>query len=126
MPYLLVYTTFDYFYCCTDNTGPFQITSINREQVRAVLSQQQKFRTALSVAQELSSLASEVGMAEFEERLSVLKQLRDKWANGQKATVETVVMNDGGLMCMQCSVDLPVYYSNFLFCCPYICPTFAR
>ena len=81
--------------------------NINKEQVRAVLSQQQKFRKALSVAQELSSLASEVGMAEFEEHLTLLKQLRDTWANGQKATVESVVVDDRGLMCMQHSVDLP-------------------
>ena len=81
--------------------------SINNEQVRAVLSQQQKFRKALSVTQELSSLASEVGMAEFKERLTLLKQLRDEWANGQKAMVESVTVNDRGLMCMQHSVDLP-------------------
>lgn len=75
--------------------------------MRAVLSQQQKFRKALSVAQELSSLASEVGMAEFEERLTLLKQLQDPWANGQKATVESAVVNERALMCMQRSVQLP-------------------
>lgn len=98
---------FDYFSCCNQNADPFQITSVNKEQVRAVLSQQQKFRKALSVAQELSSLASEVGMAEFEERLTLLKQLRDAWANGQKAIVESAVVNERGLMCMQHSVQLP-------------------
>ena len=102
-----MYTPFDYFSCYNQNADPFQITSVNKEQVRAVLSQQQKFRKALSVAQELSSLASEVGMAEFEERLSLLKQLRDTWANGQKATVESAAVNERGLMCMQRSVQLP-------------------
>ena len=79
----------------------FQVTSINREEVRTALSQHQKFRKVLTIAQELSSLASEVGMAEFEERLDVLKQLRDAWANGKKATMLVVEVDDRGLVCMQ-------------------------
>lgn len=88
--------------------------------MRAVLSQQQKFRKALSVAQELSSLASEVGMAEFEERLTLLKQLRDAWTNGQKATVESAVVNERGLKRMQHSVELPDIFqlvAGFFFAC---------
>ena len=79
----------------------FQVTSINREEVRTALSQHQKFRKVLTIAQELSSLASEVGMAEFEERLDVLKQLRDAWANGKKATMLVVEVDDRGLVCIQ-------------------------
>ena len=39
------------------------------------------------MSQELSSLASEVGMVEFTERLSLLKNLRDIWAAGDKACI---------------------------------------
>ena len=40
--------------------------------------------------QELSALTSEVGMAEFELRVSLLKQLRDIWAAGGTAVLEAV------------------------------------
>ena len=55
-----------------------------------MLSQHQKFRTAHIVMQELSALTSEVGMAEFELRVSLLKQLRDIWAAGGTAVLEAV------------------------------------
>lgn len=64
-----------------------QITGVAGERTKAVLSQHQKFHKAQIVAQELSSLASEVGMPEFEERLTVLKSLRDLWAHGEKAVI---------------------------------------
>jgi len=37
---------------------------------------------AVCIAQDLCSLAPEVGMSEFTERLSLLTQLRDLWAEG--------------------------------------------
>ena len=80
-----------------------QIAKINRERTKTILSQHQKFRKALSVAQELSSLASEVGMAEFEERLSLLKQLRDTWANGRKARIQAVLNDNEGSLYLQLS-----------------------
>ena len=55
--------------------------------MKASLSQHQKFRQAQSVAMELPPLAAEVGMLEFEERLSVLKQLRNIWSAGGKAII---------------------------------------
>ena len=55
---------------------------------QTVLLQHQKFHTAHIVAQELSTLTSEVGTAEFELRLSLLKQLRDIWATGGTAVLE--------------------------------------
>lgn len=64
-----------------------QITNIPRK-VRTCLSQHQKFRKAQIVSQELASLASEVGMVEFEEKLSILRELRDIWAAGGKATIQ--------------------------------------
>lgn len=39
------------------------------------------------MSQELSSLASEVGMVEFAERFGILKKLRNIWAAGGKAEV---------------------------------------
>ena len=80
-----------------------QIAKINRERTKTILSQHQKFRKALSVAQELSSLASEVGMAEFEERLSLLKQLRETWANGRKARIQAVSNDNEGSLYLQLS-----------------------
>ena len=84
----------------------FQVTSINREEVRTALSQHQKFRKVLTIAQELSSLASEVGMAEFEERLDVLKQLRDAWANGRR------------LQCKLLKLMIEVWYAYTTFVLP--------
>lgn len=52
-----------------------------------VLSQHQKFHKSHVVAQELASLASEVGMSEFQSRLAVLKDLRGIWAKGKTAVV---------------------------------------
>ena len=73
----------------------FQITSIAKEQVQATLSQHQKFRKALIVAQEVCSLASEVGMSEFTKRLNLLSQLRDAWAEGKNVTISPA---DTGLL----------------------------
>lgn len=42
------------------------------------------------MAQELSSLASEVGMEEFKEHFSILEQLRDVWQAGGKALVQNI------------------------------------
>lgn len=57
------------------------------EKGRAVLSQHQKFHKSHIVAQELASLASEVGMSQFQSRLSVLKDLREIWAKGKAAVM---------------------------------------
>jgi len=45
------------------------------------------------VAQEIGSLASEVGMAEFRRRYDVLKILRDAWMNGKEVLVN--ILNEG-------------------------------
>lgn len=60
----------------SQRSAVLQITGEARERTKAVLSQHQKFHKAQIVAQELSSLASEVGMPEFEERLTVLNVYR--------------------------------------------------
>ena len=49
------------------------------------------------MAQEICSLASEVGMSEFTERLSLLTQVRDAWAEGKSVTVQEVVTANTGL-----------------------------
>lgn len=61
-----------------------------------MLSQHQKFHAAHIVAQELSTLTSEVGMAGFELHLSLLKQLRDIWATGGTAVLEAVPSQASG------------------------------
>lgn len=61
-----------------------------------MLSQHQKFHAACIVAQELSTLTSEVGMAEFELHLSLLKQLHEIWATGGTAVLEAVPSQASG------------------------------
>ena len=74
--------------------------------MRTTLSQHQKFNKALTVARELSSLAPEVGMTEFKEHLNLLKDIRDIWANGRKATMQAAQVNDRGLICKLLYDDL--------------------
>lgn len=45
-------------------------------------------------------------MSEFEERLSLLKEIRDLWANGKKVTMKAVSVDDTGLICNSFYVDL--------------------
>ena len=59
-----------------------------------MLSQHQKFHKSSLLAQELASLASEVGMAEFKSRFGLLKRLRDVWAEGKRAVVTLQVMDE--------------------------------
>lgn len=59
-----------------------------------MLSQHQKFHKSSILAQELASLASEVGMAEFKNRFGLLKRLRDVWTEGKRAIVTLQVIED--------------------------------
>ena len=56
--------------------------------MRAVLTQHQKFHKAQQITQ-LASLASEVGMDEFEGWLAQMRLMRDEWARGGKVTLTT-------------------------------------
>ena len=60
---------------------------MSTEQKETVLSQHDKFRRAKAIIEQLPSLASEVGMDEFKERMDVMKQLHSIWARGGKAVV---------------------------------------
>ena len=51
------------------------------------MSQHQKFAKAKKVVEKLPLLASEVGMKEFTERVSVLQCIHDIWARGRKVIV---------------------------------------
>ena len=53
--------------------------SISSNNAERKLSSHQKYRKALVVCQELASLASEVGMNLFKERLSVLDKIKQSW-----------------------------------------------
>ena len=46
------------------------------------LSGHQKYRKALKICQELASLASEVGMTEFIQRMEKLNQMKQEWMDG--------------------------------------------
>ena len=54
-----------------------------------MLTQHQKFHKAQQVTQQLTTLASEVGMDEFEARLAQMRLLRDEWARGGRVTLTT-------------------------------------
>lgn len=69
------------------------MSTIAKECVKSVLSQHEKFNKAHRVVQDLATLASEVGMAEFKERLSFLKQVREVWRAGGSTTLQ--VLEDG-------------------------------
>ena len=59
--------------------------------MKSVLSQHEKFNKACMVVQDLAALASEVGMAEFEERLYIfLKQVRKVWRAGGNTTLQVL------------------------------------
>ena len=51
------------------------------------MSQNQKFAKATKVVEKLPSLASEVGIKEFAERINVLQCIDDLWARGRKVIV---------------------------------------
>ena len=67
-----------------------QVSTIAKECVKSVLSQHEKFNKAHMVVRDLATLASEVGMAEFKERLSFLKQVREVWRAGGNATLQVL------------------------------------
>ena len=67
-----------------------QVSTIAKECVKSVLSQHEKFNKAHMMAQDLATLAAEVGMAEFKERLSFLKQVREVWRTGGSATLQVL------------------------------------
>ena len=52
-------------------------------------------------------LASEVGMAEFQERLGVLKSLQNIWCEGKKAVVNAVDRGIYVCVCMYVQSNLP-------------------
>ena len=60
---------------------------MGKEHAQAVLSQHQKFHKAQEVTVQLATLTSEVGMEEYRDRLMLLKQLKDKWANGEDVSL---------------------------------------
>ena len=69
------------------------MSTVAKECVKSTLSQHEKFSKAHSVVQDLATLASEVGMAEFKEKLTFLKQVRELWRAGGSATLQ--VLEDG-------------------------------
>ena len=66
-----------------------QITTVPGSEKKGVtLSQHQKFRKSQIVCQELASIASEVGMDQFKLRFSLLKTLKDAWAQGKEVLLQ--------------------------------------
>ena len=77
-----------------------QVTTIeNHWEQSATLSQREKFHKSIKMAQEIGSLASEVGVAEFRRRYDDLKTLRDAWMNGKDVLVS--VLNESTCTYMQ-------------------------
>ena len=65
----------------------YRYLSFNFKKEKTTLSQQQKFDRAHKLAQEMASLASEVGMEEFQRRFDTMKSLEDSWIKGKEAVV---------------------------------------
>ena len=65
----------------------YRYLSFNLKKEKTTLSQHQKFHRAHKLAQELASLASEVGMAEFQRWFDAMKSLKDSWIKGKEAVV---------------------------------------
>ena len=68
--------------------------NVQPRHVPRVLSSHQKFATAMVVAKELASLASEVGMVEFHERLTFLTDVRRSWAEGSSVRLTSTCEYD--------------------------------
>ena len=60
---------------------------IEKDNDKAILTQHQKFHKAQVVTQQLATLCSEVGMDEFQERLTLISVLKDEWAKGEKVSL---------------------------------------
>ena len=75
-----------------------------------MLSQHQKFNQCQIVTQELASLASEVGMPDFQSRLAILKNLRDIWAKGEIAVVSVSQDHSSGIQTSVMMLQSPVSY----------------
>ena len=73
----------------TESVGSVGITASTATSTSTVMSSHQKYATALSVAKDLASLASEVGMACFTERLAFLQDVRRSWAQGSTVTMHS-------------------------------------
>ena len=79
----------------------FQVTTIDGSEKKEVtLSQHQTFRKSQIVCQELASLSSDGGMGQFKKRFSLLKTLRNAWAQGK----EVVIQVNEGLQLFRSSV----------------------
>ena len=53
-------------------------------------------------------------MTEFEEHRNLLKDIRDIWANGRKATMRAVSVDETGFICKPLYVDL-----SDVICCAF-------
>ena len=76
-------------FSCDDSTHLDQphTTVAVAENKQTVLSQAQKFRKALRIAQSLASLASEGGMRTFTKRLRQLEDVAEYWSLGREITI---------------------------------------
>ena len=75
---------------------------------KTTLSQHQKFHKANLLAQELASLASEVGMTAFERRLDVMKSLKESWSKGKDVAIVMEEDEDQSGTCM--NLKSIIYY----------------
>ena len=97
-------------------TSNVNINPVAQPGKSKTLSSNQKYRKAFALASELASLAAEVGIVEFEARLSTLPNLKDTWATQhdkvivspteEQSCLETVVT----LGRLQCPLNFLVYF----------------
>ena len=74
--------------------GAFLTTSETEEAIRKMV---QAFKV-----ENPSWSPSEVGMTEFEERLLLMKQVRDSWAHGGKVTVQAIAPGKRSIIILLC------------------------
>ena len=79
----------DCLYTQDHATGDFQVTTMQEQQHHHLksLSQAQKFRKGLQIAQVMASLLSEGGMQTFRARYNVLQPITRSWQLGREVTL---------------------------------------
>lgn len=75
--------------CSTENNSSVTMTHVNTNQSSKYLSENQKYKKAFVWVQNLAALCCEVGMREFNERLTVLQELLESWKANTTVEIDT-------------------------------------
>ena len=70
------------------NQGSEFISTCSSSSAKKILSQNEKYRAAHNISQKLASLLSESSMREYQQKLSILKDIVSMWETGGRCTVQ--------------------------------------